>query len=167
MRLLYLSLFIVMAALPLMADDKKVHIKMPLEKSLPLLKSIENKGIEMGSGGVDVHVFIDPLCPHSRDFVEMIVESDKMRSKYHYYFYLYTLKRFHSEAVVASIYSAEEPLVMLKKVMVKGKEILPLQKVSSETLQKVAAIANVAKKLDVYKRPYMVMVKKPKKKRGN
>jgi len=144
-----------------------VHTKLPLEKSLPLLKSIEKESIEIGSGTVDVHVFVDPLCPHSRDFVEMIVQSDKMQSKYHYYFYLYTLKRFHSENVVATILMAANPFATLKKVMVERKEIALNETISEETQKSVDAITNVALQLDVYKRPYMVMVKKPKKKRGN
>jgi len=38
---------------------------------------------------------------------------------------------------------------------------------NSDTIRrKIEAIEEVAEKLDVYKRPYMIMVKKPKKKRG-
>ena len=120
----------------------------------------------MGRGAIDVYVFVDPLCPHSRDFVEMIAQSEKMQSKYHYYFYLYTLKRFHSEDVVATIFASQEPLMTLKEVMVQRKDVALQQSISKETQKKVDAISSVAMKLDVYKRPYMIMVKKPKQKRG-
>lgn len=120
----------------------------------------------MGSGPVKVHVFIDPLCPHSRNFVEMVAESEKMRSRYSYNFYLYTLPRLHSEAMVATIFGADNPLALLLKVMVQREDVATIEHESDAVRRKVEAIEAVAEKLDVYKRPYMIMVKKPKKKRG-
>lgn len=166
MRLLY-SFFIIMIvmSMPMMADEKIAHKKLPLSESLPLLEKIEHSALRIGNGPVKVHVFIDPKCPHSRDFIEMISESDKMRSRYSYYFYLYTLTRMHSEDVVAAIYDAKEPVEALLDVMVRHKKVPYKQSGSTLTVKKVNAIADVGMQLDVYKRPYMIMVKKPKKKR--
>lgn len=167
MRLLSLLIFIAVTMLaPLRADESKVHTKLPLSESLPLLKTIEAEALHMGSGPVKVHVFIDPMCPHSRNFVEMVAESEKMRSRYSYNFYLYTLPRLHSEAMVATIFSAENPLQLLLKVMVKREKVETIGDSSDAVRRKIASIEAVAEKLDVYKRPYMIMVKKPKKKRG-
>ena len=167
MRLFYLLLLsIVISVTPLSAEEQKVHKKLPLSESLPLLRTIEDQAIRMGNGPVSVHIFVDPLCPHSRNFVEMIVESDKMRSKYSYYFYLYTLKRMHSEAVVAAIYDSSDPLKMMVDVMVKKKRVDTNTSDDAKKAAIIKAIEIVGEKLDVYKRPYMVMVKAPKKKRG-
>ncbi|MDA3946528.1 MAG: hypothetical protein PF439_07620 [Helicobacteraceae bacterium] len=166
MRLLYLLLFIIVSfTIPLLANDDEKHEKLPLEVCLPILKTIENSALHMGEGPVKVHVFIDPYCPHSRDFIEMIAESDKMRSRYSYNFYLYTLPRMHSEEMVATIYASSNPLALLLDVMVAKKEVA-VEKVSDQTIQrKIDLIAEAAKKLDVYKRPYIIMVKMPMKKR--
>lgn len=167
MRLLSLLIFMTVVMLThLIADDSEVHVKLPLSQSLPLLKTIESEALHLGSGPVKVHVFIDPMCPHSRNFVEMVAESEKMRSRYSYNFYLYTLPRLHSEAMVATIFAAENPMQLLLKVMVKREKVDTIENNSVVLRRKIEAIEAVAKKLDVYKRPYMIMVKKPKKKRG-
>ncbi len=168
MRLLYsLALIIVSLTTSLAANDVKEHTKLPLEVSLPLLKTIESSAIRMGNGPVEVHVFIDPLCPHSRNFIEMIAESEKMKSRYSYRFYLYTLPRMHSEAIVATIYDDDDPLALLLDVMVNKKEVVVKSVSNQAVTQKIDAIAKTAQQLDVYKRPYLIMVKKPKKKREN
>ena len=167
MRLLSILFFITVVMLThLIADDGKMHVKLPLSQSLPLLKTIETEALHLGSGPVKVHVFIDPLCPHSRNFVEMVAESEKMRARYSYNFYLYTLPRLHSEVMVATIFAAENPLQLLLKVMVEREEVDTIENNSAVVYQKIEAIEAVAKQLDVYKRPYMIMVKQPKKKRG-
>ena len=167
MRLLYSLLFTIVMITIASADEKKVHIKLPLTKSLPILKNIEMDAIRLGNGPVRVHIFVDPLCPHSRDFVEMIAESEKMRKKYSYYFYLYTLKRFHSEPIVYAIYTAPDQKEAMLNVMIRDQNIEPINKPSSKIQKTVHAIDIAAKKIDVYKRPYMIMVKKPKLKRGH
>ncbi len=167
MRLFYFIFFMLQVSLlPVSAADGVVHKKLPLSQSLPFLKSIQDDAIRMGDGPVKVHVFVDPLCPHSRNFVEMIVESEKMRHKYSYYFYLYTLKRMHSEAMVFAIYHSKDPLASMKAMMVDHEENTPFKSKDENASTIISRIEKVAEKLDVYKRPYMVMVKKPKKKRG-
>ena len=167
MRLFYFIFFMLQVSLlPVSAAEGVVHKKLPLSQSLPLLQTIQDDAIRMGDGPVKVHVFVDPLCPHSRNFVEMIVESEKMRHKYSYYFYLYTLKRMHSETMVLTIYHSKDPLASMKAVMVEHKEITPFESRDENASKVINAIEKVAEKLDVYKRPYMIMVKKPKQKRG-
>ena len=166
MRLLHAFLLLLVLSTLVIADDKKVHTKLPLEQSLPLLQTIKDDAIRMGNGPVDVHVFVDPLCPHSRNFVEMIAESEKMRSRYSYYFYLFTLKRMHSEAVVASIYMDKNSTKALIDVMVVHKTLDDLA-ADEKKKRIVKAVESIGAQLDVYKRPYLVMIKKPKKKRGN
>jgi len=167
MRLLYSLLFTIVMFSIASADEKKVHAKLPLSESLPILKDIELDAIRLGDGPVRVHIFVDPLCPHSRDFVEMIADSEKMRKKYSYYFYLYTLKRFHSEPVVNAIYDAPKQKEAMLDVMIRHQNIKTIDNPSSKIQKIINAIDIAAKKIDVYKRPYMIMVKKPKLKRGH
>jgi len=167
MRLLYGLLFIIVMMADGLADGQVIHKKLPLSETLPLLQQIDDAALRMGSGPVKVYVFVDPLCPHSRNFVEMIAESDKMRARYSYFFYLYTLKRMHSERVVESIYMSKKPLEAFLAVMLRHQELRPVSKVSPEVQKKIEKIEAVGVKIDAYKRPYLIMVKKPKQKRGH
>ncbi len=167
MRLLYSLIFIIVTfSLPASAAEKSVHKKLPLSESVPLLRTIDKYALHMGSGQKEVHIFIDPLCPHSKNLIEMIAENEKALSRNSYYLYLYTLKRLHSQKMVEAIYSADEPLVSLLDVMARHKKIDMKSTSKKEITKKVDAIAAVAEQLDVYKRPYMIFIKKPKEKRG-
>lgn len=149
----------------LCANEVAEHKKLPLSKSLPYLQSIEDQAMHIGSGPIKVYVFLDPLCPNSRNFLSLINESKKMQSRYHYYLFLYTLERFHSEDLVRSIYNSADPLKSALKVMVHKETLSPNQATKSD--HKIQSIADVAQKIDVYKRPYLVLVKKPKKRKSN
>jgi hypothetical protein len=166
MRLFILFLFCIVLYDGLLADDVMEHKKLPLQQSLPIVQTIEKSALRMGTGPVKVYAFVDPLCPHSRNFVEMIAESEKMRKGYSYYFYLYSLPRMHSEAMVATIYESDNPVELLLDVMVRHKKVQVKKITEKSVFQKIEAISAVAEKLDVYKRPYIIMVKKPKKMRG-
>jgi len=149
-----------------MAVEKHVHIKLPLSQSLPILETIKGDALHLGRGERQVYLFVDPLCPHSRDFIDLIATNEKLLQRNNYNIYLYTLKRLHSEKVVMAIYMSEDPLHTLLDVMVRKDKIKVEVKPSQDVRLKVAAIESVAKKLDVYKRPYLILTKKPKKKRG-
>lgn len=136
--------------------------KAPLSVALPLLKSIDQHAIVIGSGPTHMYAFIDPVCPRSREFVSMIFESTKMQERYTYHFFYYELTRFHSKNLIGTVYSAKRPLEMMKSIMVDAKEVPVLTTFSSEITKEINAIADVAKKLDIYKRPYLFVVKPQK-----
>lgn len=136
--------------------------KAPLSVALPLLKSIDKHAIVIGSGPTHMYAFIDPVCPRSREFVSMIFESEKMQERYTYHFFYYELTRFHSKNLIGTVYSAKRPLEMMKSIMVDAKEVPVLTTFSSEITKEINAIADVAEKLDIYKRPYLFVVKPQK-----
>ena len=68
---------------------------------------------------MDVYAFIDPRCPHSRDFVDLIHENEKMRKRYHYYFFLYAHPMFKSGAAINAIYNAPDPKKAMLDYMLK------------------------------------------------
>lgn len=168
MRLLYFMTFIIVTfSMPISAAEKSVHKKLPLSESVPLLRTIDKYALHMGTGPIEVHIFIDPLCPHSKNLIEMIADNDKALSRNSYYLYLYTLKRLYSEKMVEVIYEAADPLTSLLDVMARHKKIEMKSTPKKEIIIKVDAIAKVAEQLDVYKRPYMIFIKQPKEKRGH
>ena len=165
--LLSLLLFLTITSIPLMAEDIGVHKKVPLSQSEPLLQTIEYGAMHMGTGDRKVYLFIDPLCPHSQDLMELISSNEKVLSRNSYYIYLYTLKRLHSEEIVNAIYMSKDPLQSLFDVMIKKEKMDVKIKPNQDVLSKIEAIENVAQQLDVYKRPYLIFTKKPKNKRGH
>jgi hypothetical protein len=133
--------------------------KAPLAVALPLLKSIDHNAIVIGTGPIDMYAFIDPLCPRSQDFVSMIVENKKMQKRYTYHFFYYELKRFNSKGLIAKIYEQDNPLTLMKKIMIEHVEIKPVKVLTDSVQKKIDEIAAVAIKLDIYKRPYLFVVK--------
>jgi hypothetical protein len=136
-------------------------IKSPPPTVLQQLEPLRSDAIELGSGPVDVYVFIDPNCPHSRDFLGMISESAKMRRRYHYYFFLYALPHFGSSAVINAIYADASPKTALLSYMLKHKPLTRLSRLTPPAVQaKVLRIENTAKAIGVTKRPYLILDKK-------
>jgi len=136
--------------------------KVPLEIALPLLESIDHYSIIIGSGPTQMYAFIDPRCPRSIDFVEMVVSNTKMQKLYTYHFFLYELKRFKTNALIASILVNKNPLNKMKNIMLKKDKPDELSAVSIKIQKQINEISDIAKELDIYKRPYLFVVK-PKK----
>lgn len=151
-----------------LANEVKERPKKPLEELLPHVQPIEDIAIRLGNGPVKVHIFVDPFCPRSRDFITFISSSSKMLARYSYYFHLYRLQRFKSQNLIHAIYNSESPRVTMLDIMVRDKKFDEPIEPSAKTIENIDRVAAAAKKIDVYKRPYMIMVKhkKPKKSRG-
>jgi len=128
-------------------------------QKIALIQPIEHDAIVYGEGERKVYVFVDPKCPHSRDFITMINESSKMRSSYRYYIFFYELKRFHSHDLIAAIYASSSPLQRTLEVMVGDKEIPIDTRIDPKIEAKIEDIARVADTIDISKRPYLIIMK--------
>lgn len=120
---------------------------------------IEPLAMEFGTGARKAYVFVDPKCPHSRDFIAMIYENEKMQNNYHYYIFLYELKRFNSHNLIGSIYASSSPLQSTLGVMVAGKKMDELKSFSGKVQDRIDSIASVAEAIGVNKRPYLIIKK--------
>jgi hypothetical protein len=128
-------------------------------QKLALLQPIEHYAIIYGEGEKKVYVFVDPKCPHSRDFITMLNENTKMRSIYRYYIFFYELKRFHSHNLIAAIYASPSPLQRTLEVMVGNKEIATNIRIDPKIESRIEDIAQVADTLEISKRPYLIIMK--------
>jgi hypothetical protein len=137
------------------AEGKDLSTK----KMVALLEPIEQHAIQYGEGDITVYVFIDPKCPHSRDFISMLFENQKMRTIYRYHIYFYELKRFKSHSLIGAIYSAPSPLQRMLEVMVGKKEITSAQNSDVKIEEKIDDIKRVAEQIGVSKRPYLIVAK--------
>ena len=141
----------------LFANEQKEHKHLSYDVSVSLLSSIHNDAIILGSGEKLLYVFIDPLCPHSRKFITMISKNPKMLSKYQYHLFLYSIPRLKSTDVVSAVYMSSKPIETLLEIMIEEK--VSYDKGNEMTKAKVNRIAKVAQEIDVYKRPYIFIVK--------
>jgi len=141
----------------LFANEQKEHKHLSYDVSVSLLSSIHNDAIILGSGEKLLYVFIDPLCPHSRKFISMITKNPKMLSKYQYHLFLYSIPRMKSADIVSAVYMSSNPKETLLQIMVEDKVIY--DKGNEMTQARVNRIAKVAQEIDVYKRPYIFIIK--------
>ena len=141
----------------LFADAQKEHKHLSYELSVSLLKSIDKDAITLGSGKKIIYVFIDPLCKHSRKFITMVSKNPKMLSKYQYHLFLYSIPRMESTDVVSAVYMSPNPVEILLEIMVEN--WVDYENGNEMTKSRVDRIDAVAKEIDVYKRPYIFIVK--------
>jgi len=127
--------------------------------TLSLIRSIEPLAMQYGEGNIKAYVFVDPKCPHSRDFISMIHDNEKMRGIYRYYLFFYELKRFNSHKLIGSIYTASSPLQKTLEVMVGGKELELLTSIPPVIEEQIGKIESVASEIGITKRPYLIIAK--------
>lgn len=132
------------------------------KENIALMQPIEQDAIIYGEGERKIYVFVDPKCPHSRDFITMIHENAKMRGIYRYYIFFYELKRFHSHNLIATIYASSSPLQRTLEVMVGGKKIVTDTRIEPKIEAKIDDIARVADTIGISKRPYLIILKENK-----
>ena len=124
-----------------------------------LVRPIESLAIQYGTGNIKAYIFVDPKCPHSRDFLSMIYDNEKMRTMYRYYIFFYELKRLHSHDLIGTIYASSTPLQQTLEVMVAEKEIHEMRSFPEKVDERIETIANVAEQIGINKRPYLIIKK--------
>lgn len=153
-----LILFLISFFLPLClwgAMPEKAQLLSPLE-TLEVLKELKPHAIVFGDGESEIHTFIDPYCEMSQRYLSFVFEQkERMFSKYKFYFYLYELNGKNSSLVISTILSSEFKDVALKSVMF-SHEDLPLED-NCETQKIIHKISEVANKIGVFKRPYIII----------
>lgn len=153
-----LYLFLALCFLPL-TTPLCMAKELSTAQIIDLVRPIEPLALQYGTGNIKAYVFIDPKCPHSRDFLSMIYDSDKMRNIYRYYIFFYELKRLHSHDLIGTIYASQAPLQQTLRVMVEEKEIKEMKSFSAKVDERIKSIDAVAEAIGVNKRPYLIIKK--------
>ncbi len=132
------------------------------QKPKAALESISKHAIKFGSGEEsEVYVFVDPLCPYSRNLIKKIDEDRMLQLSNTYYIFLYRLPRFDSEKTMQYIYESSDPKETLIEIMVYEYEVdLSDFQARKTTIDALGEIAEVAATLDMTKRPYMISFEK-------
>ncbi|MDO9304808.1 MAG: hypothetical protein Q7T77_05735 [Sulfuricurvum sp.] len=152
-----IQLFYVLLLILGVADSFAAELS--TKRMVSMIRPLEQYAMQYGDGDIKAYVFVDPKCPHSRDFISMIHDNEKMRGIYRYYIFFYELKRFNSHKLIGTIYSSSSPLQKMLEVMVGGKELELLPSLSSQVEEEIGDIDHVAAELGVNKRPYLIIAK--------
>lgn len=150
-------IFIYLISAAVYANAKSEHKHLPYKLSLSLLEDIDQDSIHFGNGKKIIYVFIDPLCPYSRKFITMVSKNAKMLSKYQYRIFLYSIPRLNSTEVISAVYMSPNPIETLLQIMIEDDVVY--SQGNQTTQDKIRRIEKVAQEIDVYKRPYIFIVK--------
>ena len=129
------------------------------EKIPFLLDSISEHAIRIGNGDSsnNIYVFIDPMCPHSQDYISRISLDENLQKKYTYYIFLYRLQRFESDELIQFIYQSKDIKVSFEDVMIYGEDVDSDDfEVKESTLKTIQKISSVGEKLEINRRPYII-----------
>lgn len=146
-----------------LSSGDKPHKKLPEAELRPILEDIKPYAITYGEGRKEVHVFIDPMCTLSKEYMKWVTTNERLKKRYTYYIYMYKLKKYDSMNLMRYIYSQDYRFPVLKQVMVDN--ILPDTrnvKPNPDQEKMIAEIARAAKEIDVYKRPYFIILRREK-----
>ena len=155
-------LLFIMLPFLLFAEGEE-HKKLPEAELRPILEKIKPYAITYGEGSKEVHVFIDPMCTLSKEYMKWVTTNERLSKRYTYYIYMYKLKKYDSMNLMRYIYGQEYQFNILKQVMVDN-NIPDTNGVKPNPVieKKIADIAQAAKTIDVYKRPYFIILRREK-----
>lgn len=157
MKVIKIQLFCVLLLILSVVDSFAAELS--TTRMVSMIRPLERYAMQYGEGDIKAYVFVDPKCPHSRDFISMIHDNEKMRGIYRYYIFFYELKRFNSYKLIGTIYASSSPLQKMLEVMVGGKEIELLTSLSPQIEEEIGNIESVAVELNINKRPYLIIAK--------
>jgi glutaredoxin len=154
-RFLGLLLSIVIVV-PLWAGQPDKKQLLSPDQTLQVLEDVKQYAVTFGNGPEVINTFIDPYCELSQRYLSFIFKKqDRMFSRYTFHFYLYELPGKDSTEMIHAILSSDLKETMLKAVMVDHQQIDVSGDDDAEDA--VEAIEEVAKKIGVFKRPYILI----------
>ncbi|MBA3025273.1 MAG: hypothetical protein FP820_02560 [Sulfurimonas sp.] len=135
---------------------QKVQLLEPLE-TIKLLEEHQEYAIGIGDGETKVFAFIDPKCSMSQMYLKMLYAQDgRMLKKYTVYLFLLHLDGKHSEQEIETLLATDMPELSLKVIMLQNQALI-YEAADDAILEKIEIIEEIAKKIGVYKRPYIIM----------
>ncbi len=141
----------------LIAAPKEKQLVSPAV-AIELLETIRTDAIVLGNGKIEVHTFIDPLCKMSQRYLALLYKRNyEMFSQYTIYLYMHEIKSKKSKKHILTIMNAKSSERMLNTIMLEKDMTQLTSRYSGKSRRTFEEIANVAKKIGVYKRPYIMI----------
>jgi hypothetical protein len=152
----YLLFFFLCLTLYAKEIPQKVQLLEPLE-TIKLLEEHQEYAIGIGDGETKVFAFIDPKCSMSQMYLKKLYDQDsRMLKNYTVYLFLLHLDGKNSEEDIETILTTEMPELSLRVLMLQNQAILH-EAADDAILEKIEIIEEIAKKIGVYKRPYIIV----------
>lgn len=141
----------------IIASPKEKQL-VPPAVAIELLETIKTDAIILGNGEIEVHTFIDPLCKMSQRYLSLVYKRNyELFSKYTIYLYMHEIKSKKSKKHILTIMDAKSSERMLNTIMIEKDMTQLVSRYSVKSRRTFEEIANVAKKIGVYKRPYIMI----------
>lgn len=141
----------------LIATPKEKQLVSPA-MAIKLLETIKKDAIVLGNGKIEVHIFIDPLCKMSQRYLSLVYKRNyTIFSQYTLYLYMHELKSKKSKKHILSIIDSKSSERMLSTIMLEKDMSQLTSRYSVPSRRTFEDIANVAEKIGVYKRPYIMI----------
>lgn len=141
----------------IIASPKEKQLVSPAV-AIELLETIKTDAIILGNGEIEVHTFIDPLCKMSQRYLSLVYKRNyELFSKYTIYLYMHEIKSKKSKKHILTIMDAKSSERMLNTIMIEKDMTQLVSRYSVRSRRTFEEIANVAKKIGVYKRPYIMI----------
>ncbi len=138
------------------APNEKILVSPKM--AVALLETIKADAIVLGNGEIEVHTFIDPLCKMSQRYLALLYKRNhEIYSHYTIYLYMHELKSKKSKKHILSIIDAKSPERMLGTIMLEKDMSQLSSRYSVKSRTTFEDISKVAKKIGVYKRPYIII----------
>ena len=150
-------IFICLITTQMLFSSVTKHTMLPYTEMHSLFNSLDSYAIKMGDGEKKVFVFLDPKCKFSRKFMKKVTENPYMLKKYQYHIFLYEIPRLKTNNLIHYVYQSKTPLKELKRIMLENNNPSFKEEFTSQTKSIVASIKEIATKLSVHKRPYIVV----------
>ena len=155
-RYLWLSLLFIT---PLLADESSSQKVLETQVQRDLLQSIRPYAITFGQGETELHIFIDPYCHYSQDYLEAILQQDEQKFQENsYFFYLYEIYYTDATEIIQTIMVSDDREKTLTEIMVTDTIVMSEEDHRSD--YEIEAIADVARELGVDRRPFIITIKK-------
>lgn len=131
-------------------------------KERGILYPLKRDSIRIGHGPREAFVFIDPKCHRSAEFLEAVLDSEKLQSTFRYYLLVYDMPQVDSHRIVNAVYSAPDPLAALKTYMLERQKIgLEDGAVPPEVRRRIERVREAAEAIGLDHTPYLIMSSKP------
>lgn len=123
-----------------------------------MLHALKRDAIVIGHGKKDAYVFVDPKCHRSAEFLEAVLESEKLQETFRYYLFVFDMPQVDSHKVVNAVYNAEVPLEALKTYMLLRKRISQESDATPQSArERIERIEQTAKTIGIDHTPYLIV----------
>lgn len=144
-------------------ETKELARTIKIQLAMQMIEPLLDEAISIGHGDRTITAFVDPMCPHSKNYIDMISSSKHLHEMYSYKIYLKKLDKFNkpeadlkSEDLIAKIYQADNPKEAMMQIMVENNNKIKFNP-NKDVSEKINTISELGDNVQADRRPYLVI----------